>query len=225
MSYGKLQPLEVPVWKWEHITMNLVTKLPKTPRQHDAIWVIVDRLIKSEMFLPIKEASSSETMSKLTSVCWGGVGQRELGSTEIVLQTTKMIDQFSESLKMAQDQKKSYADRGRSPIEFQVGDKLMLKDSHWKCIINFRKRGKLGPRYMGPFKIISRVGKIAYRLALPEESSAIHDTLHMSQLRKCLADESTYVPLDDIEVDEKLRYAKKSVKILDQKTKQRRNKR
>ncbi|XP_071687769.1 uncharacterized protein [Rutidosis leptorrhynchoides] len=134
---------------------------------------------------------------------------------------------------MAQDRQKIYADKRRRPLEFQVGDKVMLKVSPWKGIICFRKRGKLGPRYVGPFEIIARVGKVAYRLALPEELSAIHDTFHVSQLRKCLADEAMYVPdvmrallvpLNEIDIDEKLRYAEEPIKILDQRTKQLRNK-
>ncbi|XP_071708012.1 uncharacterized protein [Rutidosis leptorrhynchoides] len=125
---------------------------------------------------------------------------------------------------MAQDRKKIYADKRRRPLEFQVGDKVMLKVSPWKGIIHFRKRGKLGPRYVGPFEFIAKVGKVAYRLALPEELSAIHDTFYVSQLRKFLADEAMYVPLNEIKIDEKLRYAEEPIKILDQKTKQLRNK-
>ncbi|GJV53178.1 putative reverse transcriptase domain-containing protein [Tanacetum coccineum] len=96
-----------------------------------------------------------------------------------------------------------------------VRDRVMLKVSPWKGVIRFRKRGKLGPRYIGPFRITDRVGKVAYRLQLPEELNSIHNTFHVSQLRKCLVDEAEYVPLADIVVDEKLGYVEEPVEILD----------
>ncbi|XP_071714765.1 uncharacterized protein [Rutidosis leptorrhynchoides] len=135
-----------------------------------------------------------------------------------------MVERILERLNMVQDRQKSYADRRRKLLEFQVGDKVLLKVSPWKGIIPFRKRGKLGPRYVGPFEIIAKVGKVAYRLALLERLSGIHNTFHVSQLRKCLTDESMQVPLDEVEIDEKLRYAERPVRILDQKVKQLRNK-
>ncbi|GJQ97014.1 putative reverse transcriptase domain-containing protein [Tanacetum coccineum] len=150
-----------------------------------------------------------------TPICWGEIGQRELASSDVVQQTNEKIDQIKERLKMAQDRQKSYADKRRRPIEFQVGDRVMLKVSPWKGVIRFRKRGKLGPRYIGPFRITDRVGKVAYRLQLPEELNSIHNTFHVSQLRKCLVDEAEYVPLADIVVDEKLGYVEEPVEILD----------
>ena len=83
-------------------------------------------------------------------------------------------------------------------MEFQVGDMVLLKVSPWKGVIRFRKRGKLGPRFIGPFRVLARVGQVAYRLDLPEELSQIHNTFHVSQLRKCLVDEAAVVPLEDI---------------------------
>ncbi|KAJ0440981.1 putative Chromo-like domain superfamily protein [Helianthus annuus] len=102
---------------------------------------------------------------------------------------------------------------------------VMLKVSPWKGVVRFRKRGKLSLRFIGPFKIIERVGKVAYRLELPEELSGIHGTFHVSQLRKCLAEETTYIHHDDIEVDNSLNYAVKPLEILDRKVKDLRNKR
>ena len=116
-------------------------------------------------------------------------------------------------LKAAQDRQKSYADKRRRPIEFQVGDFVLLKVSPWKGLIRFRKRGKLSPRYIGPFKVIARVGEVAYRLELPEELSSIHPTFHVSYLRKCLADETSHVPYDEIEVDDRLNYVEEPVSI------------
>ncbi|XP_021984943.1 uncharacterized protein LOC110880801 [Helianthus annuus] len=127
-------------------------------------------------------------------------------------------------LKAAQDRQKSYADKRRRPIEFQVGNKVMPKVSPWKGVIRFRKKGKLSPRFIGPFTVIERVGKVAYRLDLAEELSRIHSTFHVSHLRKCLADETTYIHYDDIEVDDRLNYVVKPVAILDRKVKTLRNK-
>ncbi|KAJ9537999.1 hypothetical protein OSB04_030732 [Centaurea solstitialis] len=97
-------------------------------------------------------------------------------------------------------------------------------DQIWSLVWGIGKRGKLGPRFIGPFEIVARVGKVAYRLELPPELSHIHNTFHVSQLRKCLADESTFVPLEDIEVDERLNYAEKLIAVLERKTKTLRNK-
>nr|GEW58308.1 putative reverse transcriptase domain-containing protein [Tanacetum cinerariifolium] len=145
----------------------------------------------------------------------GEIRQRELANSDVVQQTNEKIDQIKERLKMAQDRQNSYADKIRRPIEFQVGDRFMLKVSLWKGVIRFRKRGKLGQRYIGPFRIIDRVEKAAYKLELPEEQNNIHNTFYVSQLRKCLVDEADYVPLSDIVVDENLDYVEEPVEILD----------
>ncbi|KAD3067395.1 hypothetical protein E3N88_35275 [Mikania micrantha] len=118
----------------------------------------------------------------------------------------------------------SYADKRRRPIEFEVGDQVLLKVSPWKGVIRFRKRGKLSPRFIGPFRIMTRVGKVAYRLDLPDELSGIHPTFYVSHLRKCLADDVAYVLLSDIEVDERLNYIEEPVAIVNTKEKQLRNK-
>ncbi|KAJ9539430.1 hypothetical protein OSB04_032163 [Centaurea solstitialis] len=159
-----------------------------------------------------------------TPICWGEVGQRELGSTEIVQKTTKGIEMIQERLRAAQSRQKSYADKRRSDLEFQVGDNVLLKVSPWKGVIRFWKRGKLGPRFIGPFKVVARVGKVAYRLELPPELSQIHDTFHVSQLRKCLADDTAHVPIDDIQVDERLNYIERPIAVLERKIRTLRNK-
>ncbi|CAH1425486.1 unnamed protein product [Lactuca virosa] len=100
---------------------------------------------------------------------------------------------------------------------------VLLKVSPWKGVIQFRKRGKLGPKYIGPFRVISRVGKVAYRLDLPAELIQIRNTFHVSQLRKCLVDDPASVPLEDIQVDDSLNYIERPVVILDRKTKTLRN--
>ncbi|GJW20896.1 hypothetical protein Tco_0031518 [Tanacetum coccineum] len=92
-------------------------------------------------------------------------------------------------MKATHDRQKSYANLKRKPIDFQVRDKVMLKVSLWKGVVRFGKRGKLNPRYVGPFKVLEKFGSVAYKLELPEELSRVHNTFHVSNLKKCYADE------------------------------------
>nr|GEY86781.1 reverse transcriptase domain-containing protein [Tanacetum cinerariifolium] len=266
-----VQPL-IPVCKWENITMNFVTKLPKMSTSQDAIWVIVDRLTKSIHFLPMKETDSMEKFTRqylkevvsihgvpvsITSdrdskftfyfwqllhkalgtqldmsttyrlrtdgqsgrtiqtlkdmlraceidfgkgwdrhlplmeffynnnyhtsikvapfevlygrkcrshVCWAEVRDAQLTGLEIIHETMEKIIQIKKHIQAACYRQKSYADRIRKPLEFQAEDKDMLEVSPWKGVIRFGKRGKLNPRYIGPFKILAKVGTVAYRL-------------------------------------------------------------
>ncbi|GJR96182.1 putative reverse transcriptase domain-containing protein [Tanacetum coccineum] len=124
-----------------------------------------------------------------------------------------------EKLKAVRDRQKSYDDNRRKPLEFEVGDKVLLKVSPWKGVIRFGKKGKLAPRYVGPFEILERVGPVAYQLRLPEELSSEHDTFHVSNLKKCLADANQHVPLDEIKVDKTLRFVEEPVEIMDREVK------
>ncbi|KAD6118888.1 hypothetical protein E3N88_10159 [Mikania micrantha] len=159
-----------------------------------------------------------------TPLCWGEVGQKDMGSKTSVEYMANKLAQIRARLKSAQDRQKSYADKRRRPIEFNVGDRVLLKVSPWKGLIRFRKRGKLSLRYIGPFKILARIGEVAYRLELPHELSSIHPTFRVSYLRKSLADETSQVLYDDIEVDDKLNYIEEPVVILDRDEKRLRNK-
>ncbi|GKG27241.1 hypothetical protein Tco_0402944, partial [Tanacetum coccineum] len=111
---------------------------------------------------------------------------------------------IKDRLKVARDRQKSYADKRRKPLEFSVGDYVLLKVSPWKGVVRFGKKGKLAPRFVGPFEIIEKVGLVSYMLDLPEELDGVHDTLHVSNLKKCLADPTLQVLLDEIQVDDKL---------------------
>nr|GFC26567.1 putative reverse transcriptase domain-containing protein [Tanacetum cinerariifolium] len=100
-------------------------------------------------------------------------------------------------------------------MEFQVGDKVMLKVSPWKGVVRFGKRGKLDPRYVGPFKVLERVRDVAYKLDLPEELSRVHNTFYVSNLKKCHTDEPLAVPLDGLHFDDKLHFVEEPVEIMD----------
>nr|GFB11094.1 putative reverse transcriptase domain-containing protein [Tanacetum cinerariifolium] len=104
-------------------------------------------------------------------------------------------------------------------MEFQVEDKVMLKISPWKGVVRFGKRGRLNPRYVRPFKVLERVGDVSYKLDLPEDLSGVHNTFHVSNLKKCHADKTLAVPLDGLHVDDKLHFVKEPVEIMDRKVK------
>ncbi|GKE33555.1 putative reverse transcriptase domain-containing protein [Tanacetum coccineum] len=302
--YGLLQQPEIPVWKWERITMDFVSGLPRTPSACDMIWVIVDRLTKSAHFLPTKK---TDTMEKLTQhylkeiVCRHGVPisiildrdshftsrfwkslQKSLGISldlstayhpqtdgqrERTIQTLEdmlracVIDfgsswdrhlplvefsynnSYHASIKVAPyealygrkcrspvcwsenrlltacSRQKSYADRRTKPLEFKLGDMVLLKVSLWKGAVRFGKRGKLSLRYIGPFKILARVSPVAYTLELPEELKGIHSTFHVSNIKKCLAKGDIVVPMDEIQLDDKLHMIEEPVEIVDREVK------
>nr|GEU47785.1 retrotransposon protein, putative, Ty3-gypsy subclass [Tanacetum cinerariifolium] len=139
-------------------------------------------------------------------IMWAQVGEGQLIGPELVQETTKKISQIKDRLKAARDHQKSYADRRIKPLEISVGDYVLLKVSPWKGVVRFGKKGKLAPRFIGPYEIIKKVGPVAYRLYFPEELNGVHDTFHVLNLKKCLADPTLQVPLDEIRVDAKLNF-------------------
>ncbi|GJS54870.1 reverse transcriptase domain-containing protein [Tanacetum coccineum] len=259
---GLLQQPEIPEWKWENITMDFITKLPRARSGHDAIWVVVDRLTKSAHFLAIREDYSTEKLARLytdeiaarhgvlvsiisdcdarfTSWLWqtfqkalgtrldmstayhpqtDGQSERTIQTLEDMLRAC-VIDfggswdvylplaefsynnSFHNSIRCAPIEV-LYGRKCRSPVLWaEIGegsligpelvqettDKVLLKVSPWKGVMRFGKKGKLSPRYVGPFEILERIGPVAYRLRLPEELAGVHDTFHVSNLKKCLA--------------------------------------
>nr|GEY87248.1 putative reverse transcriptase domain-containing protein [Tanacetum cinerariifolium] len=139
---------------------------------------------------------------------------------EIILETTEKIVQIRQRLQAARDQKRSYANVRRKPLEFCVGDRVMLKVSPCKGVNRFGKRGKLNPRYIRPFKILERIGPVAYKLELPEELRNVHDTFYVSNLKKCLSDESLIIPMKELRLDDKLNFVEEPVEIMDREVKQ-----
>ncbi|GJS40830.1 hypothetical protein Tco_0565873 [Tanacetum coccineum] len=133
----------------------------------------------------------------------------------IMQEMTDKVVSIKEKFKAVRDRQKSYACNRRKPLEFEVGDHVLLKVSPWKGVICFGKKGKLALRYVEPFEILERIGLVAYRLRLPEELSSVHDTFHVSNLKKYLADANLHVPLDEIKVDKTLRFVEEPVEIMD----------
>ncbi|GJT06578.1 putative reverse transcriptase domain-containing protein [Tanacetum coccineum] len=327
---GLLVQPKIPEWKWDNITMDFVTKLPKSPQGHDTIWVIVDRLTKSAIFTPIRETDSMEKLARLyikevvarhgipvsiicdrdprfasrfwrslqkalgtsldmstayhpetdgqsertiqtledmlracvidfgkgwinhlplvefsynnsyhasikaapfealygrkcrSPVCWAEVGEAQLTGPDLIQETTEKIVQIKQRMQAARDRQKSYADLKRKPMEFQVGDRVMLKVSPWKGVVRFARGGeevKLNLRYVGPFKVLERIGSVAYKLELPQELSRVHNTFHVSNLKKCYSDEPLAVPLEGLHIDDKLQFVEEPVEIMEREIK------
>ncbi|GJQ96853.1 putative reverse transcriptase domain-containing protein [Tanacetum coccineum] len=270
---GLLVQPDIPQWKWDNITVDFVTKLPKSSQGYNTIWVIVDRLTKSVIFVPMRETDPMEKLARMylkEMVTRHGIPisiicDRDPRQSERTIQTLEdmlracVIDfgkgwvnhlplvEFSynnsyhasikatpfealygrkcrlpikQRMQVARDWQKSYVDLKHKPMDFQVGDKVMLKVLTWKGVVRFGKRGKLNPRYVGPFKVLKKVGSIAYKLELPEELSRVHNTFHVSNLKKCYADEPLAVPLDGLHFDDKLQFVEEPVEIMDREVKQ-----
>ncbi|GKD43348.1 putative reverse transcriptase domain-containing protein [Tanacetum coccineum] len=231
---GLLVQPKIPQWKWDNIMMDFITKLPKSLQK-----ALGTNLDMSTAYHPQTDGQSERTIQTLedmlsacaapfealygrkcrSPVCWAEVGEVQLTGPEIVQETTEKIIQIKQRIQAARDRQKSYADLKRKPMEFQVGDRVMLKVSPWKGVVRFGKRGKLNPRYVGPFKVLEKVGAIAYKLELPQELSRVHNTFHVSNLKKCYADEPLAVPLDGLHIDDKLHFVEEPVEIMDRKVK------
>ncbi|GJR12134.1 putative reverse transcriptase domain-containing protein [Tanacetum coccineum] len=230
---GLLVQPEIPQWKWDNITMDFVMKLPKSSQGYDTIWVIVDRLTKSAIFVPMRE---TDPIEKLARMYLKEVVTRHEIPVSIIcdrdpsyhasIKAAPFEALYGQKCRLpvcwaeaARDRQKSYADLKCKLMEFQVGDRVMLKVSPWKGVVRFGKRGKLNPRYVGPFKVLERAGDVAYKLELPKELSRVHNTLHVSNLKKCYANEPLVVPLDGLHIDDKLHFVEEPVKIMDRKVK------
>ncbi|GKD43931.1 putative reverse transcriptase domain-containing protein, partial [Tanacetum coccineum] len=164
----------------------------------------------------------SDRDSKFTSHFWKLLIKAldaQLTGSKIVHETIEKIIQIKKHIQAPRDRHKSYSDRIRKPLEFEVGDKDMLKVSPWKGVISFGKWGKLNPHYIGPFKVLDKVGTVVYRLELLEKLSRVHSTFHISNLKKCFSDEPLAIPFDEIQIDDKLNFIEEPVKIMDREVK------
>ncbi|GJY48946.1 putative reverse transcriptase domain-containing protein, partial [Tanacetum coccineum] len=265
---GLLVQPDIPQWKWDNITMDFVMKLPKSSQGYDTIWVIVDRLTKSAIFVPMRETDPMDKLARmylkevvtrhgipLSIICdrdprfasnfWRSL-QNALG-TSLDMSTAyhPQIDGQSErTIQTLEDMLRACAiDFGKgwvnhfplvefsynnsyhasikaAPFEALYGRKCRSPVC-WaeKGVVRFGKWGKLNPRYVGPFKVLEKVGSVAYKLELPEELSRVHNTFHVSNLKKCHADEPLAVPLDGLHFDDKLQFIEEPVEIMDREVK------
>ncbi|KAK5842878.1 hypothetical protein PVK06_005294 [Gossypium arboreum] len=330
---GLLQPIMIPEWKWDRVTMDFVSGLPVSASKKDAIWVVVDRLTKSAHFIPVRTDFSMDKLAELyvcqivrlhgvpisivsdrdprftsrfwkklqealgtklhfstafhpqtdgqseriiqiledmlrccilefsgswerylpliefaynnsfqssikmalyealygrkcrTPLFWTELGESKIFGVDLIKDAEQKVKVIRESLKAATDRQKSYADLKRKDIEYQVGDKVFLKVSPWKKILRFGRKGKLRPRFIGPYEISKRVGPVAYRLILPPELEKIHDVFHVSMLRRYRSDPSHVINLSEVEIQSDLSYEEEPIRILAREVKELRNKR
>ncbi|MCO6517008.1 MAG: hypothetical protein J6586_11060, partial [Snodgrassella sp.] len=150
---------------------------------------------------------------------WDETGERSYLGPELVQKTNEAIQKIRARMLTSQSRQTSYANLKRRGVEFQVGDLVFLRVSPLKGVKRFGVRGKLSPRFIGPFEILERVGEVAYRLALPPALASVHNVFHVSMLRKYVSDPTHILSYEHLELDEDLSYEEKPVQILDQKDK------
>jgi hypothetical protein len=158
-----------------------------------------------------------------TPLMWSNVGERTLEGPDFVKEAEEKVALIRRRLLEAQSRQKSYADNRRRELRFEEGDFVYLKVSPMRGVRRFQMKGKLAPRFVGPYPIISRIGPVAYRLELPESMSDIHNVFHVSQLRKCLKVPETRIEAEAIQIQKDLQYREKPVKILDSAVRRTRN--
>ena len=151
------------------------------------------------------------------------MGEHQFYGPDVIKEAEEKVKLIRERLKVAQSRQKSYADKHRRDLQFEVGDYVYLKVSPMRGVRRFGLKGKLSPRYVGPFRILERKGTLAYKLELPNQLSRIHDVFHVSQLRKCLREPSHHLTNWDIPLQDDLTYEERPAKILATEDRQLRN--
>jgi hypothetical protein len=150
-----------------------------------------------------------------TPLFWSQTGESQVFGPKVLKDAERQVQMVRESLKVAQSRQKSYADKRRRDLSFEIGDFIYLKVSPMRGTRRFRVKEKLAPRYVGPFKIIDRMGEVAYQLELPPPLSDVHDMLHVSQLKKCLRVPDEQLPMEYLDLGGALTYSERPIKILD----------
>jgi hypothetical protein len=150
-----------------------------------------------------------------TPLFWNEPGENQVFGPEILREAERQVQVVRENLQLAQSRQKSYVDHRRRNLSFKVGDFVYLKVSPMRGLHRFKIRGKLAPRFIGPFKILEQRGEVAYQLELPPQLSDVHDVFHVSQLRKCFRVSEEQIPLEEVTVGEDLTYQEYPLKILD----------
>ena len=158
-----------------------------------------------------------------TPLNWSEAGERNFFGPDIVFEAEEQVRVIQENLKVAKSRQKSYADKKRRSVLLQVGDHVYLRVSPMKGVQRFGIKGKLAPRYVGPFLIIEQCGPVAYRLELPARLSAVHNIFHVSQLRKCLRVPEKVIDVEKLQLEPDLVYSEQPIKIVDFKTRVTRN--
>ncbi|GJV85957.1 putative reverse transcriptase domain-containing protein [Tanacetum coccineum] len=207
---GLLVQPEIPKWKWDNITMDFITKLPRMSSGYDTIWVIVDYLTKSAHFLPMGENNSMDKLARL---------YMKVVVTRHGIPVLIICDRDAITLALKLPHSRHFMVRSVDGLfarpRYHLGKGLSILA---KGVICFGKRGKLNPSYIGPFKVLAKVGTVAYRLELPQ-LSRVHGTFYVSNLKKCLSDEPLAILLDEIHIDDKLHFVEEPVEIMDRKVK------
>ncbi|GJZ95700.1 putative reverse transcriptase domain-containing protein [Tanacetum coccineum] len=235
-----LQQPKIPVWMWERITMDFVSGLPRIPcgSLQKALGTNLDMSTAYRPQTDVQSERTIQTLEDMLRACvidFGNSWDLHLPLVEFsynnsyhasiqaapyeALYKRKCRSPIKNHLLAARSRQKSYADKRLKPLQFEVGDMVLLKVSPWKGVVRFGKSRKLSPRYIGPFKIIARVGPVAYTLELPEELKGIHSTFHVSNLKKCLAEGDVVVSMEEIQLDDKLHMIEKPVEIVDREVK------
>ncbi|XP_069146951.1 uncharacterized protein [Solanum lycopersicum] len=208
---GTLQKMPIPEWKWERIATDFVVCLPKILGKFDSIWVIVDRLTKSAHFIPVKVTYNAEKLARLYI---SEIVQLH-GVQLSILSDRDKVKFIQEKHLAAQNRQKDYVDRKIRDLDFMEGEQVLLKVSPMKGVMRFGKRGKLSPRYIGPFEVVKHVGEVANELALPPELSGVHPVFHVSMLKRYHGDGNYIIPWKSVLLDENLSYEEEPVAVLD----------
>ncbi|XP_070025459.1 uncharacterized protein [Nicotiana sylvestris] len=201
--------------------MDFIVGLPRTLKKFDAVWVIVDRLTKSEHFISVVATYSSEQLA-LINICeivhlhgWFELREARLLATDLVQDALEKVKLIQDPLRISQSRQKSYANRKTRDVAFMVGERVLLWVSPMKGVMRFGNKGKLSPRYIGPFEILRKVGEMAYKLALPPSLSAVHPVFHICMLRKYYGDPSHVLDFSSVQSDMDLAYDQEPVAIMD----------